>query len=524
MQIPQTKQMVSPFAQALAYQNIIDVLDEFDEAPWDQEFILIAKYNLLINAIHDIEINTTLSVEQKQILQEKLIELEHQDKDIKQKALIERMGMPLNNNPNFNYEQWKADNGSNYRYILSQCHNSDDTIKENMKKYIIQDTSKQIENMSNDGQSIDDILTEINLYLNDRASKQNIYLNEEQKQTIYHQIFAILPESIRNACKNADELEQALKLYKNISPYIAFNEDGKPIKVSNAFNAPSPGYDSRAKQVEEKFDSFLIDYTAIHDKETCERFINGEVKHKRLDNTEEAKEAFVRIRKAVHKQLREEFTKILKSNVSWGDWWHSHYLDVNVDNEIEKRMQERIDKNKALCVKKYQRFGESKGDQELLSDIQSVNEEVDRLTHSTQASTKTLKNTLKKYSSLVKNFGKKSEIDGYVKNLEKRSQTVVKKPVTHVQINLPAKRRLDAQTIMSQSKSNLSSSFFSKATTATSSPSQMTFRPNTQEDRVRNITQNNTHQSVTLVPNRTKFLRGAPFGPKPMNTPKPFQR
>jgi hypothetical protein len=293
MQIPQTKQMVSPFAQALAYQNIIDVLDEFDEAPWDQEFILIAKYNLLINAIHDIEINTTLSVEQKQILQEKLIELEHQDKDIKQKALIERMGMPLNNNPNFNYEQWKADNGSNYRYILSQCHNSDDTIKENMKKYIIQDTSKQIENMSNDGQSIDDILTEINLYLNDRASKQNIYLNEEQKQTIYHQIFAILPESIRNACKNADELEQALKLYKNISPYIAFNEDGKPIKVSNAFNAPSPGYDSRAKQVEEKFDSFLIDYTAIHDKETCERFINGEVKHKRLDNTEEAKEAFV---------------------------------------------------------------------------------------------------------------------------------------------------------------------------------------------------------------------------------------
>ena len=212
-------------------------------------------------------------------------------------------------------------------------------------------------------------------------------------------------------------------------------------------------------------------------------------------------------------------------------------------------MQERIDKNRALGVKKYQRFGESKGNQELPSDIKSVNEE---LTHSTQAFTK--------------NFGKKSEIDGYVKNLDKKPQTVG----THIQIDLPAKSTLDAQTIMSQSQSNLSSSFFSKATTATSSPnksakyynrsvieqitfgqernstsipSQMTFGPNTQEDRAKNIIakrqqmlkefahkyrenaqNNNVEQSnITLVPNRTKFLRGAPFGPKPMNTPKLLQ-
>ncbi len=415
-----------------------------------------------------------------------------------------------------------------------------------------------------------------------------------QQRITYNSYKDLLPESIRNACKNADELEQAFILYKGISPYIASNEDGQPFKVSNAFNAPSQAGVSRTKAVKINFRYFIKDYTAIHDKETCERFIKKEIKRNRLDNTEEAKEAFVRYKKAVHAETKKEFEKITKSNVSWRDWLSSNYLNVNVDDEIKKCMQERIEKNRekanALSLNprfisqrvnnlrgnkdvpkpsfSHQRFGVSKEDQKLLSDIQSVNEEVDRLTHSAQASTKTLQNTLEENRSLVKNFEKKSEIDDCMKNFEKRPKNQ-KEHVPVVQIDL------SATSSTSHSKSKLSPSFFSASTTAISSPngsakcgvsrnynssvidqmtfgkaesstsipSQMTFRPNTQENRVKNIIaqrekmqkefsdkyreraqERNIYQSVTLVPNRAKFLTKPQFGPKLMQAPKLLQR
>jgi hypothetical protein len=491
MQIPKTKQTLKLFVQnKIARDNIMQYAAQWKELK-EYHNILIAQHNegdkkALPKAYDNL---IKFKEEKPQWLQTEidtqLVKITRLSPNIKnlhfsleiENALNTVLDIVESKKLSFNdaLEQWKKDEKELYTYILAKCHNSDDEIKKQMGEFVLQNIQSQFDDIKVTG-THDEILNAVQTMENGYRKCGVPITNEQQKSItkIYHQIFAILPESIRNTCKNADELERAFRLYKNISPYIAFNEDGKPIKVIDAFNAPSQGGVSRAQAVKMNFGYFIEDYTAIHDKETCERFVKEEVERKRLDNTEEAKEAFARVRKAVHSEVKKEFEK-------------AYQYPSMVDSLIKKRMQERIDKNKALCVKKYQRFGESKGDQELLSDIQSVNEEVDRLTHSTQASTNTLKNTLKKYSSLVKNFGKKSEIDGYVKNLKKRSQTVVKKPVTHIQINLPAKRRLDAQTIMSQSKSNLSSSFFSKATTATSSPSQMTFRPNTQEDRAKNI-------------------------------------
>jgi hypothetical protein len=143
----------------------------------------------------------------------------------------------------------------------------------------------------------------------------------------------ILPEHISSTCKNADELEIAFSLYKNISPYIAFNEDGKPTKVNllNLLNAPSQGGVTRKQDLKHRFEAFLIDYTAIYNENECNDYIKGEINLERLDSTEKAKEAFVRIRKAVHGEVKKEFEEV--------------YFPPHVKQRIETKMQEREVKN-----------------------------------------------------------------------------------------------------------------------------------------------------------------------------------
>ena len=142
----------------------------------------------------------------------------------------------------------------------------------------------------------------------------------------------ILPENIRNACKNADELESAFSLYKNISPYIAFNKDGEPTKVGNPLNelnAPSQGGITRLQDLKLRFGAFLIDYSAIYDDNTRDRFIAQEITDRGLEQSEV--ESFVRIRKAVHGEVKKEFEKV--------------YFPIRVEQRIKTKMQERKAEN-----------------------------------------------------------------------------------------------------------------------------------------------------------------------------------